>query len=108
MAVQRPLILLLDVVENTVKAMRGMKGMTVFSGSFGSPYRVTPGSGLSVVDSKDAKLKGYSEADGYVVDLRDLPLRSGPSVEQPPDKLDSTFTTGVTGKVDPRPYIMFH
>jgi hypothetical protein len=107
MADKIPTILVLDAVDATAKALLGINGIRGVSGSLGSPYAVPLGSGMCIIDTKDVSLPDYKEADGFVIDLRELKNRQGVSPEQPPDHVEKVFTSGLDECVDPRPYLMW-
>src|SRR5687768_16354665 len=103
---EEPTIHLIDIVPDTASALAKLPGIRFVPGSFGSPYAVEVGSGMRSLDFDDVSLSNYKEADGFVIDLRELDPRTDIRYAPPPERVTRDFTSGVDGLVDPRPYVM--
>jgi len=101
----RPQILLVDIARETQQVLEA-EGYNVFSGSFGTPYKVLMGD-TTVPVIPNGRLTNFAEQEIVIVDLVPTRVLDGPLGEKAvSDGTIDVWARCSLGLIDPRPRLM--
>jgi len=101
----KPKILMIDMPLAWASVLR-KAGYKVSLGTFGTPYRVEPSDGFSLVPFESYSLPNCEEQEIVIADsARPKPVDELPH-QAPGEGVDALWQSNETGVIDPRPYVM--